>query len=411
MNFRFLLGDITIPLRRLLVSTVITSGTLSWFFFIDYHFTDIFLNFISDSFWIGVGRALFFGFGAFSAIVGSVISAKINRRKLLLSWITLGVFATASLAIFQGIGFVLLFGTLLGISLGLGFPSGMALLADYTNVEERARITGIVILETFVMVALAIIATSLLGLGLIGVILLCIILRSTSFFALILDSCDVKKGKEKPWMTILINRDFVFYLFPWIMFNIASGLVSFVWVDLFPDPDYDMAFIIAGPLRYANTAIFGLISGIVADRVGRKLPIIIGLVILGVSYAFLGLNTSPLSVLVYLTISGIAWGALMVVYLAVLGDLTFAGSKEKNYALGTVMPLTIYMSLNAIPRALNISAPANLLSPMLSIILFISVIPVLYATETLPQTKIRERKLKEHVKKVGKLVEESRKTK
>jgi MFS family permease len=128
------------------------------------------------------------------------------------------------------------------------------------------------------------------------------------------------------------------------------------------------------------------------------------------SFALLGLATSPLSVLVYLTISGIAWGGFMVIYIAVLGDLAFSGSKEKFYALGMGIPLIIYMSLSAIPTAVGIIVPANVLSPVLSIILFLSVIPVLYASETLPETKMRERRLREHVRKVGKLVEESRKT-
>ncbi len=44
--------------------------------------------------------------------------------------------------------------------------------------------------------------------------------------------------------------------------------------------------------RYVFIAIFGFVWGVVADRVGRKQPIIIGLIILGVSFALLGFAMS-----------------------------------------------------------------------------------------------------------------------
>jgi MFS family permease len=408
--FKFLTGDIRIPSRSFVAVTFVTSGILAWFFLLEVYFADIFSTFTLSPFWVFIGEATFFGFSAFSAIIGSVISEKINRRKLLLSSITLAVLTTALLAVCRGIVFSLFSSILLGMSLGLGFPSSTALLADYTVVEERARVSGIIVLETFIMVSLAATVVSLLSFGLIGIILLCIALRSTSFLALAIDPCERKRGKEGSWRSVLAYKDFVFYLFPWIMFNVASGVVSFVWLRL-QSPDYTAAFRIAVPLRYTGAAIFGLISGVVADRVGRKQPIIIGLVMLGVSFAFLGLATSPLSVIVYLTISGIAWGGFMVIYIAVLGDLAFPGSREKFYALGMGVPLIIYMSLSSIPAALGISAAANTLSPVLSIILFLSVIPVLYASETLPETEMRERRLREHVRKVSKLVQESKKPK
>ena len=132
---------------------------------------------------------------------------------------------------------------------------------------------------------------------------------------------------------------------------------------------------------------------------------------LGVSFGILGLATSPLSLFVYLTISGFAWGFLIVVYLAVPGDISLPGAKEKFYALGIVLPLIIYAGLGASAMLLNIVAPANSLSSVLSIIIILSVIPVLRAKETLAGEKITERKMKEHINNIGKLVLESKKNK
>lgn len=60
---------------------------------------------------------------------------------------------------------------------------------------------------------------------------------------------------------------------------------------------------------------------------------------------------------------------------------------------------------------LNIDAPANSLSSVLSIILFLSVIPVLRARETLAEEKIVQRKMREHLENIGKVVQESKKNK
>jgi MFS family permease len=159
-------------------------------------------------------------------------------------------------------------------------------------------------------------------------------------------------------------------------------------------------------MHYMGAGIGAVIAGFVADRFGRKQPIIIGLVMLGISFGFLGLATSSLSLFVYLTISGFAWGFLIVVYLAVPGDVSLPGLKERFYALGIVLPLIIYAGLGASAMLLNIVAPADSLSSVLSIILFLSVIPVLRAKETLAREKISERKMKEYVERVGKTIQE-----
>jgi hypothetical protein len=109
-----------------------------------------------------------------------------------------------------------------------------------------------------------------------------------------------------------------------------------------------------------------------------------------------------------LEISGIAWGALMVVYLAVPGDIAASGSKEKYYAFGLALPLIVYLGIGDIPAALNLNMSSSVLSPILSVMLFASVVPILYATETLPPSKVRERKMKEHIDSIGKLIKESK---
>jgi MFS family permease len=401
--------DVKISIRKLAAVTILSTSLLSWFYLTWTYFSEIFQGLGSSLFWLYVGQAVFFVSVAFSAITGSVMSEKISRRKFLWSWTAFGVLVTALAPFFQGLLFSLFFAALLGVSFGLGFPSCVSFLADSTVIEERARVSGIFILAVFIVLSLAIAVISRLSLGIVEIILLCIALRSTGFLSLVLDCCEREKGKEKSWRTILGYKDFLFYLFPWLMFSTANGLASIVGSGLPQSPDYAAAFATGNTLHWMGTGIFAFISGVLADRFGRKQPIIIGLVLLGISYAFLGIATSPLSWLVQLTTSGIAWGMLTVVYIAIPGDLAFPGSKERFYALGTIIPFIMYVSFSGISTLPGITIPVSALSSILTIVLFASVIPVLRASETLPESKVRARKVKEHIEKVGKLVQESKK--
>jgi MFS family permease len=391
--------------KRIAVVATLTAGIIAWFFLIEVSFVDIFSHFTNNTSWIYIAEALFFSFGALSAILGSWLCQKIERKRFLLSWTIFAVAVTASLAVFQGVIPLLIIGALLGISLGLGFPSSTALLADKTNAENRAKTSGLVILETFIMVSIGIALILLFNFGLTGIVLMCVLLRSTSFITIALDPCERTPIKEKSWRSILSYREFIFYILPWIMFNIAAGLAW--WVIPI---DYSYSLSSAYSLRFALAAIFGIASGHAADRYGRKSPIIIGLVILGISFGFLSFNISSLTVFFYLITSGAAWGSLMTIYLAVPGDLAFSGSKEKFYALIFVAPFVIYTSLNDSQKFFNVNSPVNGLAPILSIILFLSVILVSRAAETLPESNLRSRKMKDHLKKIEEVVEESKKT-
>jgi MFS family permease len=86
-----------------------------------------------------VGNTIVYGFVIFWSIAISFIGSRINRRKLLLASIILGIFSTVLLAFVEGPIFTSIVGSLMGMSLGLGLLSSMALVADYTVVENRGR--------------------------------------------------------------------------------------------------------------------------------------------------------------------------------------------------------------------------------------------------------------------------------
>jgi MFS family permease len=408
-DFSWLKEDVEISRRKFAAVTILMVCTLAWFLLLQIYFSSIISNVTGENYWVYIDLVLFYGFGAFSAIIGSMISEKISRRKLIGFWIMLATITTASLAFFQGTIISVLCSISLGFSLGLGFPSSESFLADHTTVKDRGRVSGIIIFGALVVMFLAMIVITFLSFDLTFIIFFLAVLRMTSFLALILDSSEREIGKQKPWLSILTYREFAFYILPWMMFNIATGLRG--WWS-FPDlPEYESVIMMGGILFLVCTAFFGLISGFVADYFGRKYPIISGMILMGVSFAVLGVAVSPEILIIYDIISGIAWGFLLTIYLAIPGDLAFPLSKEKFYALGMVIPFILFLFFSAVPEFYQISISPSELSPFLSMIIFLSIIPILRAKETLPKRKLEERRMKKYVDKVGKLVQESKNSK
>jgi len=193
------------------------------------------------------------------------------------------------------------------------------------------------------------------------------------------------------------------------MFSILSGVILFIQIP--STPDYEFATDSGNVLHVLGAGLFALIAGFVADRVGRKKPIILGLVLLGVSCTLLGFALSPMTWLVFLAISGFAWGVVFAIYFAVPGDLAFTGAQERFYALGMVVPFMAYMSVSGMAEWFGLRLQVSILSPILSIvsiILFVSVVPLLYAAETLPESKIASKKIADHIEKVRKVIDESK---
>jgi MFS family permease len=406
LNLNIITGNLTISSRKLVSTTFLNSGVLAWFFLFQVYLPDILTNIVPDRFWVEMGMGIFFAFGILSAIIGSFIAERIDRKKFFFTWIFLGILSTLLLAVIQGILLLLIACVLLGLSLGFGLPKSMAFLADSSTIEERGRISGIVILETFIIAFLTIAIIEILGESILTMILSISIIRMASYIALIFGEVGDKPKKEKSSSYKIAYKEFAFYVFPWIMFVIAGGLAS----NLVPKTEQYLSAISLGTIfRYAFIAIFGIIWGTVADRIGRKTPIIIGLTMLGVGFALLGFAMSPNAVLFYLIISGIAWGSFLPIYLVIPGDLSSIGSREKSYALVFISPLIILFSLSMLDPTFITTFSESAFSQILSVLLFLSIIPILRAKETLQESKIRQRKMKEYAGKVAKIVQESKK--
>jgi MFS family permease len=401
LNASFITLDSKIFSKKFVAMTLLTGGSLAWFFLIWIIREDIFSA--SSPGLVSLGQMLFYGFAVFSALIGMFLVRRVDLQKFFLLWVSLGLASTIVTAFSAGTVFSLFSSAFLGFSLGLGLPSSMAFFASSTAPGERARVGGTIILGTFVLAVLGIAGSSVIGFGTFGMVIVYAVVRSTSFLALLLDKFKVDKEKVEVHLFKPAYREFVYYLVPWFIFNIAADLA----LNLIPSTSqYESVVSLGNILRFPFIAIFGFMAGVLADRFGRKQGVIIGLVMLGAGFAILGFFMQPLSVIAYYVISGVAWGSLLTIYLVIPGDLSSFDSREQFYVLGTIVPLIVMAGFPLLPGLDALAKYASPFSQILSLLLFLSVIPILRAKETLSESQIRARKMKEYLDKVGKLIKE-----
>ena len=102
---------------------------------------------------------------------------------------------------------------------------------------------------------------------------------------------------------------------------------------------------------------------------------------------------------VFMTLDGITWGLLFSVFLTVVwGDLGEGYEKEKFYVIGGV-PFLLANFLSVLINPYAASIPLGTAFTVASFFLFVAVIPLMYAPETLPEKAMKDRDLKSYVEK------------
>jgi len=340
---------------------------------------------------------------ASSAILGSIICPRAREISFLL-WMFVGTIMSVLLTTIatNSASVNILISLFLGISFGIGLPSCLAYFADVTFVENRGIHGGV--------------TWSAIGFGILLLALLVNTLNSISGFlalatwrglGLITFFLVRSKGKiqqtrnPSDYSSILRRRDVILYLVPWVMFCLVNFMEAPILENLFGD-----FYILVGFIEFALTGIFALIGGILADHVGRKRVIITGFVVLGIEYAVLSLlSEMPVSWYLYTAFDGIAWGMFASVFFMTLwGDLAGKYEREKYYLVGGLpyllaglLPILVKPYVEIIPSSATFS--------LASFFLFLAVIPLMYAPETLPEKKIKERELKKYIEKAKKVRE------
>jgi MFS family permease len=336
-----------------------------------------------------------------SVVFGSMFLTR-KRGILLLSWMLAGVVTTPFLATMtvNSLTINILMSFFLGISVGIGLPACLAYFADSTIIENRGIHGGITWSAigggTFVL-ALLIghleVASAFVGLSIwraIGLV--------TFYF--LRPNEKTKEPQQIPaYRSILRRRDMALYLIPWIMFVLINFTETAVLKKLFSD-----LYFLAGLIEFALIGIFAVIGGFLADLMGRKRVVITGFVTLGIGYAVLSLApTNIISWCSYTVIDGFAWGMFACVFfMSVWGDLADDKAKEKYYTVGGLPYLLAGFLPVVFERYADNINPVAAFS-LASFFLFVAVLPLMYAPETLPEKRMREIELKDYVEKAKKV--------
>jgi len=345
-----------------------------------------------------------------SAIISIVLVIKLVSRDTLLSlWMLIGIVASIlMIPLAEGDQtYLFLIAFVLGISLGLGFPSCLAYFADYGVVEHRGRLGGFTWFATglgiFSMGLLTIIFTLTTSITILA------IWRGIGWIAFTLIKPlekTTKKEQDISYKTMLSERSFLLYLIPWIMFCLINYLERPIHRNLFGD-DF---FYLQQMVEWGIGSIVALVGGLFSDVVGRKRVVIFGYIMLGFGYAVLGLFPNTVfSWYFYIAVDGIAWGVFALTFFMVIwGELAGNRVKEKYYFIGVLaFPLSSYIEV-VVAQYIGL-IPASASFSLASFFLFLAVIPLMYAPETLPEKKIELRRLKGYVEQAKKLAEKNTK--
>ena len=342
-----------------------------------------------------------------SAIVGATLG-KVDRKRFLVFWITLSMIATITLPLLNESNplIAIMIGLFLGASFGFGMPACMGLFTDSIPIQNRGRASGLTILVT----GIGIVAFSFLPIEGVILVVALAIWRMISLMAIRsvkwpIGSQDKANGKS--FKRIIGQRSFVLYFVPWLMLS----LVNYLPVSLMATGGESYANLLL--VQTVSMGVFAIVGGFLADSVGRKRVAIAGFTLLGVGTAVLGISQDqPIAVYFNAVVDGIAWGFLLVLFIVTLwGDLSYNSRSDKYYAIGVLpffmsklIELTIGDTLQAFTK-LN----AYAFFSFTAFFLFIAVLPLVYAPETLPDRVMKDRDLKSYVEKAQKQVSKVKK--
>lgn len=328
-----------------------------------------------------------------SALVGSLFLSHVRKTSFLHVWLFFGTIASLLPAVPIGTSFVgaIIVVVALGTALGLGMPSLLSYFADSIPVENRGMIGGL----TFFMV-MASAPIVLLTAPTLGIVTSAIFLAAWRLWSIPILLTSRQKNetlvcceRTTKLVEVFHNKTFVLYFLAWFMFSMVDGFESLIEFPLKDEFGFTMNMV--EPVIAAFSA---LVAGAFGDWVGRKKVIIFGFVFVGIAHAILGIASQLwISWFLFFAANGLAIGLLWTMFTIVIWGEIANSSIEKYYAVGEAPYfLTQIVSLLFAPYVALI--PGTSAFSLAAFFLFIAVIPLLYAPETLPEKKIQERQLK-----------------
>lgn len=385
--------------RAFVAIVFVIMNTFTWYL-LAFRFFRGFIESASLAFWeVTLLWGIHFGGIIGAALIGAAVSKKNGTRNtLIILWICLGIVSSLTFIFLHSDWLIttLITALLLGVSFGLGLPTSLGFFADTTLAEKRGRLGGIIWFSIAIGSA-SLGITTLFVEDPLSQSIIATIWRTLALFAfLVFKPNKLLSAQYNPYnpsyLSILQEKRFIYYFIPWTTFCLINWLITPI---LSAEILYTSTL-----LEFALTSLFALIGGFLSDIVGRKPVIIFGFIMLGLGYAALGIGGGPIIYYLYTIMDGIAWGMFGAVFLMVLwGDMSHNIKTEKYYALGGIpYPLAGFLREIVAPQ-IAAAIPLSAAFPFASLFLFLAIMPLLYAVETLPEEKIRRRQFQQYVEK------------
>jgi MFS family permease len=401
LNVRWFAG-LGIPRKEFSIALVLLFNTFTW-----YYMTLMVMESIPlDGGTISAFRAVFYLTAIGAGIAGAILSEKTERISFLYFWFVIGIVGSIPLSLISNLtpGHLSIIFILMGLTFGVGMPSCLTYLADSTSVENRGRVSALIFLLVNLSAFPLAIVISEFGIVMSSVVLfLWRALGLGIFFILKPQRKNIEKNRRMTFASLFQDRSFILYLIPWLMFNIIDALETALLKDFFGPAFYQLTFTV----KPAIASIAILFGGLLSDFIGRKRVVIYGFVSLGIAYAIIGLAPSfTLTWNFFMILDAIATGVLWVTFILILwGDLAPESSREKYYAIGSLpflLTAAIPLSLVSLFNFLPVSASFSLAG----FFIFLAVLPLMYAPETMPQKKIEQRRFKAYIEQAKKASEQ-----
>jgi len=351
-----------------------------------------------------IGYVAYYLSTAVFALVGGFLSNRFQRPRVLYAWTVIGVAASCLPVFFVSLSptHLLLLSLIWGASVGVGMPSLLSFLSSLTSIEERGRISGAITFVTYGALFPAVLLTYQADMATVSVLLA--VWRLLGLIPLRYGDWGSLAPVERqliPYSYVLRDRSFILYYVPWLTFTFVDILEQPVLIRFFGSNLYDLI----AQTELGVGAVSALVGGLLLDFIGRKRAVIYSFVMLGLDYAVLGLGYMILgpaaskSVLwmVFSITDGVSWGILTTMFMfALWGDLSPKGYEERYYAIGGLPPsmaMVIRVVLAPVLELIQIYGAFSLAS----LFLFLAVVPLLMAPETLPEEVIEQRRMRSYI--------------
>ena len=357
---------------------------------------------------VGVYAAYYLSY-AIVSIGYSILSAKRVKTYNPNFWIFFAMMSSLILFLFTLTGHKLysfLYTLFAGIALGLGSPYCLSYFADHTEVENRGRIGGVIFLLISLILPLLSFIYESFSLGIFSIFSVAWMVGGFLLLLLLKPAKVDVVQRNVSFTYILANKQFYLYFVAWFIFSFVDSFEVSI-LRPFVQEVFGEAFkVFMLNLSTIIMAFSIVIVGFLIDLYGRKRALIYGFTALGIAYACIGIN--PYNIIFwyfYFLINGVALGFFAVIFVfTIWGDISPKGMREKYYAVGS-FPFFFMVFVRELLAPYVVAIPVSTAFSFASFFLFLAVIPLMYAPETLPEKEIRRRELRKYIEKAKKIRE------